>query len=250
MKTMGETQAKQARCRGRRGLPRRCLPYRPRDPKRYRPSIGVIGCGGITKWHLTAYKNAGYNVAALCDIDRARAEMRRKEFYPDAFVTDDLADVLSRDDIEVVDITTHPPQRPPLIEAALMARKHVLSQKPFVLDLDEGERLADLADRDGRPAGGESKCALGAALQLHSRGGAGRPVGLDRRSALRRALGSQLGQRHGVRNGSPPDPVRLRHPLVRLSGDDHARCVAAPRVCFDGPVGDARRSLRRCWLKR
>ncbi|MEX0611632.1 MAG: hypothetical protein WD229_05900, partial [Pirellulales bacterium] len=38
------------------------LPYRPRDPKRYQPAIALVGCGGITKWHLTAYKNAGYNV--------------------------------------------------------------------------------------------------------------------------------------------------------------------------------------------
>jgi predicted dehydrogenase len=125
------------------------LPYRPRDPKRYRPNIGVIGCGGITKWHFTAYKKAGYKITALCDIDLARAEMRREEYYPDAFTTDDYRQLLARDDIEVVDITTHPPQRPPIIEAALRARKHVLSQKPFVLDLDVGARLADLADQMG-----------------------------------------------------------------------------------------------------
>jgi predicted dehydrogenase len=46
-------------------------------------------------------------------------------------------------DIEVVDIATHPADRVPLLHAALNARKHVLSQKPFVLDLDEGERLVD-----------------------------------------------------------------------------------------------------------
>ncbi len=146
---MGETQAKRARLPRPPRVAAPVLPYRPRDPKRYHPAIGVVGCGGISKWHLAAYKNAGYNVAALCDIDRARAKMRRKEFFPEALATDDLDDVLSRDDIEVVDITTHPHQRPPLIEAALMARKHVLSQKPFVLDLDEGERLAELADRMG-----------------------------------------------------------------------------------------------------
>lgn len=123
------------------------LPYRPRDPIRYRPNIALIGCGGITKWHLTAYKNAGYRVVALCDLDRARAEERREEFYPDALVTDRIEQVLARDDVEVVDISTHPPERPALIEAALRARKHVLSQKPFVVDLDVGERLADLADR-------------------------------------------------------------------------------------------------------
>ena len=125
------------------------LPYRPRDPKRYRPGIGLIGCGGITKWHLTAYKAAGYRVLAMCDVAVDRARERRDEFYPDATVTDNIDDVLSRDDIEVVDITTHPPERPPIIEAALRARKHVLSQKPFVLNLDVGHRLADLADKMG-----------------------------------------------------------------------------------------------------
>jgi predicted dehydrogenase len=39
--------------------------------------------------------------------------------------------------------------RPPLVEAALKARKHVLSQKPFVTDLAIGKRLADLADKMG-----------------------------------------------------------------------------------------------------
>jgi len=125
------------------------LPYRPRDPKGYRPAIALIGCGGITKWHLTAYKNAGYRVLMLCDVDRQRAKQRCDEFYPDAIATDDVRQVLARDDVEVVDITTHPPERPPLIEAALRARKHVLSQKPFVLDLDVGARLADLADQMG-----------------------------------------------------------------------------------------------------
>ncbi len=125
------------------------LPYRPRDPKRYRPAIALVGCGGITKWHLTAYKSAGYKIVALCDANRARAELRRDEFYPDAEATDDVQRVLAREDVEVVDIATHPPQRPALIEAALRAGKHVLSQKPFALDLDVGERLADLADQMG-----------------------------------------------------------------------------------------------------
>lgn len=125
------------------------LPYEPRDPKRYRPGIAVIGCGGITKWHLRAYKEANYKVVALCDLVKARAEERRDEFFPDALATDSVDEVLSRDDVVVVDITTHPPERPPLVEAALRARKHVLSQKPFVIDLDVGQRLADVADEMG-----------------------------------------------------------------------------------------------------
>jgi len=125
------------------------LPYRPRDPKRYRPRIGLVACGGITEDHLTAYRKGGYDVAALCDVVRKRAEARRREFYPRAKVYDDYREVLRRDDIEVVDLAAHPQEREPMIEAALLAGKHVLSQKPFVVDLDFGERMVELADRRG-----------------------------------------------------------------------------------------------------
>ncbi|MEX2381031.1 MAG: Gfo/Idh/MocA family oxidoreductase [Opitutales bacterium] len=125
------------------------LPYRPRDPKHYRPGIGFIGCGGVSEHQLNAYRNAGYNVLALCDIDPAKARSRQQEFFPEADVCCHYTEVLDRKDIDVVDLATHPSVRAPMIEAALLAGKHVLSQKPFVLDLDIGRRLADLADRQG-----------------------------------------------------------------------------------------------------
>jgi len=123
------------------------LPYRPRDPKKYRPNIALIACGGITEQHLKAYKAAKYNVVALCDADRAKAEKRREEFYPKASICRDYRDVLKRDDIQVVDIATHPEERLPIIRAAIEAQKHVLSQKPLVVDLDEGKRLVELAKK-------------------------------------------------------------------------------------------------------
>ena len=130
-------------------VPAPALAYQPRDPRAYRPAIGLIGCGGISKAHLGAYQEAGYNVVALCDLALANAERRRDEFFPQAIVTTDARQVLERADIEVVDIATHPGDRVPLIRQALRAGKHVLSQKPFVLDLDTGEELADLADAQG-----------------------------------------------------------------------------------------------------
>ncbi|MBN2476029.1 MAG: Gfo/Idh/MocA family oxidoreductase [Pirellulales bacterium] len=125
------------------------LPYQPRDPKQYHPSIGLIACGGITKDHLTAYRAAGYRVVALCDPILHRARQRKTEFFPEAKVYRDYRDLLKRNDVEVVDIAAHPPQRAAMIEDALSAGKHVLSQKPFVLDLDFGQRMVDLADRRG-----------------------------------------------------------------------------------------------------
>jgi predicted dehydrogenase len=47
----------------------------------------------------------------------------------------------------VVDLAAHPKAREEIIEASLLAGKHVLSQKPFVLDLDFGRRMVALADR-------------------------------------------------------------------------------------------------------
>ena len=124
------------------------LPYRPQDPESA-PPIALIGTGGIAEQHLTAYRNAGYDVIALCNRTLSKAEEYREEYYPDADVTDDYREVLSREDVEVVDILTHPTQREPILEDALEAGKHVLSQKPFVVDLDFGERMVELADEQG-----------------------------------------------------------------------------------------------------
>lgn len=125
------------------------LPYQPRNPKTYNPPIGLIGCGGISSQHLNAYKLAGFNVVALCDRNEHKARERQQQFYPDAFVTTDYRDVLKRDEIEVVDVTPHPADRIPIIEDAITTGKHILSQKPFVTDLDVGERLIEFANKRG-----------------------------------------------------------------------------------------------------
>jgi predicted dehydrogenase len=124
------------------------LPYRPRVPRSRRHEIGVIGCGAITEHHLAAYRQAGYRVTALMDPVREHAEGRRAEFFPEARVFTDRTELLATE-VAVVDVATHPDVRGEIVEEALRAGKHVLSQKPFVLDLDEGERLADLADELG-----------------------------------------------------------------------------------------------------
>lgn len=125
------------------------LAYQPRVPQSPPPAIALVGCGGISRHHLQAYRQAGYAVVAMCDVDLARAKQRRDAYYPNAMATDQIHEALAVPGVGVVDITTHPQQRPPLIEAALRAGKHVLSQKPFVLDLGVGRRLADLADEQG-----------------------------------------------------------------------------------------------------
>ena len=127
---------------------RTCPTSRP-APRRYRPRIGLIGAGGIAAAHLDAYRTAGWEVAAICGRTRDKAEARAKEFAPSAKVTDRFDEILADTSIDVLDITPHPADRLPLIEAALQAGKHVLSQKPFVLDLADGGRLVNLARDKG-----------------------------------------------------------------------------------------------------
>jgi predicted dehydrogenase len=123
--------------------------YLPPKPKSYRPKIGLIGAGGISEFHLKNYRACGFDVAAIASRTRSKAEAKRDQFYPDAEVYGDHRELLKRDDIEVVDVTPHPSDRLPILRDALEAGKHVLSQKPFVLDLDDGEELVALAERKG-----------------------------------------------------------------------------------------------------
>lgn len=125
------------------------LPYRPQKTKNYNPPIGLIGCGGISQQHLTAYKKAGYQVSALCDPIIEKAAKARDMYYPKADIFSDYQDVLKRNDIQVVDIATHPELRYPIMEKAVNTEKHILSQKPFVLELEKGKKLVDMAEKRG-----------------------------------------------------------------------------------------------------
>lgn len=123
--------------------------YRPPMPKTYRPRIGMIGTGGISGAHLDAYRDAGWEVAALWNRTPAKAEAKAAEFCPAARIEADWKAILANPDIDVVDITLHPEHRTEIIREALLAGKHVLSQKPFVTDLDIGMDLVKLAQDKG-----------------------------------------------------------------------------------------------------
>ena len=130
-------------------IPAPALDYLPPQPAGYRPNIGLIGAGGITEHHLRAYRAMGLNVAAICDIDAGRASARRDEFYSQADVYTDWNSMLTRDDIEVLDVATYPEPRVQIMAAALQSGRHVLSQKPFVTNLDTGARLVEQAAAGG-----------------------------------------------------------------------------------------------------
>ena len=123
------------------------LPYRPPMPRDLSVPIALVGAGGISAAHLEAYVRYGLNVVAVASRDRSKAEARRDAFFPRARATDDFESLLNDPAIRVLDITTDPDVRAGLMRRALLAGKHVLSQKPFVEDLAVGQELVELADR-------------------------------------------------------------------------------------------------------
>src|SRR5665648_129749 len=113
--------------------------------------VGVIGAG---RWSTTAHL-PGFtrcplcDVVVLCDLDQEMAENKAKIFNIPEIETD-FEKVLSRRDIDIVDIVTrdehgHGNNHEILSFAALNEGKHVLVEKPVAHDykrVQEADRLA------------------------------------------------------------------------------------------------------------
>jgi predicted dehydrogenase len=93
---------------------------------------------GIGRSHLRGYARVSdrFEVAAVCDIDRQRAEDAAEEHGIERVVTD-FADVLRMDDLDIVDICTPPHLHFDQILQVLDADKDAICEKPLVSSLRE-----------------------------------------------------------------------------------------------------------------
>lgn len=109
------------------------------------PGIGVVGYGRVAaKWHLPMYRAAGFDVAAICEVD-AQARQRAAADWPDIPIHDRFEALLEDDRVQVVDLATPPGGRLQLIREAVDQGRHVLSQKPFATTSEGMDEVADLA---------------------------------------------------------------------------------------------------------
>jgi predicted dehydrogenase len=102
--------------------------------------VAVLGCGSIANSHFAGWQRlvaAGQaRLEVACDNDPARAEGAAARYGAHASATD-LEDVVRRPEVQAVDICLPHHLHLPAILAAARAGKHVLCEKPLVLDLDE-----------------------------------------------------------------------------------------------------------------
>ena len=112
--------------------------------------VGVIGAGAwATFAHIPGWiRDPRCQIVTVCDVlpDRAEEAVARFEIGEAAR---DWEAVVSRKDLDVVDVITPSSTHHELALAALAAGKHVLCEKPVAYDFRDTWRAAELAKRNG-----------------------------------------------------------------------------------------------------
>jgi len=111
------------------------------------PCVAVIGSGYWGKNLVRNFHRIGA-LKLICDRSDALLEGFREQ-YPDVETCLALNDVLSREDIRAVAVATPAETHVTVAREALLAGKHVFTEKPLALREDEAAALVALADEKG-----------------------------------------------------------------------------------------------------
>ncbi|MBQ6825018.1 MAG: Gfo/Idh/MocA family oxidoreductase [Clostridia bacterium] len=144
--------------------------------------VGMVGVGSISGIYLQNFTTVFEDVelVAVCDLIRERAEKAQKK-YKIPKLYDTMEELFADSEIDIVLNLTRPYQHYAVSKAALLAGKHVYSEKPLGADLEEGKELVALAEEKGLMIGGAPDTFMGAGIQtcrkLIDEGLIGTPVG-------------------------------------------------------------------------
>ncbi len=112
--------------------------------------VAVIGCG---YWGPNVVRSLselpGAEARVLCDLDPTRLEPLQRR-YPASRTTTDYRDALADPGVDAVAICTPVASHFEIAQAALLAGKHVLVEKPLADSERDAERLVLLAERERR----------------------------------------------------------------------------------------------------
>ncbi len=144
-------------------------------------NIGLIGCGRISDIYLqTCQRFAELSVTACASLDAAESRAKARQYrIPKACTPEGI---FSDPDIDCVLNLTIPAAHAEISLKALHAGKHIYSEKPFVTQREEGERILQLAREKGLLVGNAPDTFFGArwqtARKLIDQGVIGKPTGV------------------------------------------------------------------------
>jgi predicted dehydrogenase len=110
--------------------------------------IGVVGCGGFGLFALQNFTQIpGTEVAGMSESYGPAADAAAAHFG--IAEQDDIEKLVARDDVDVIYIATPPFLHHPQAMIALGADKHVISEKPLALNLEQADEMIETArERD------------------------------------------------------------------------------------------------------
>lgn len=126
--------------------------------------VAVIGSGRISEEYLRNMTGFFTNleVVACSSANMESARKRAAQFGIEARTN---GEIFADPEIDMVVILVPAPAHAPLIEQALMAGKHVYTEKTMTVDPADAKRLVELADEKGLYLGSAPDTFLGAAYQ-------------------------------------------------------------------------------------
>jgi len=109
--------------------------------------VGIIGCGNVLSayWPQAQQLHLRGEAQVVCACGRpAQQNLVVNQLGVRRFVTD-YRDLLAMPEVELVLVLTSTPSHYEISKAALLAGKHVLSEKPMAMTLEQASELVELA---------------------------------------------------------------------------------------------------------
>ena len=124
----------------------------------------VIGCGAISDIYLTNMINkfSTLDVKACCASHRENAEKKAAQY---GILPSSTDEILADDEVELIVVLTPAPSHYELVKKALLAGKHVYTEKPIATDLAQAKELLELAKEKGLLLGAAPETFLGSSVQ-------------------------------------------------------------------------------------
>jgi len=113
--------------------------------------VGIIGTGGISNCHMSGYLALPdiVEVAAVCDINEPKVKAYAEKYNVPAWYTD-YNEMLAKENLDCVSVTTWNSVHMPATVAALNAGANVICEKPMAMNAKEAELMLDAAKKSGK----------------------------------------------------------------------------------------------------
>ena len=107
-----------------------------------RMNVGIVGCGYISGIHVNAWRDAGLNVTAACDINENAAKKFTKDWHIPSCYTN-FPEMLKSEELFAISICVPPQFHADVALEALNSGCNIVIEKPFTTNTHEAKNLLD-----------------------------------------------------------------------------------------------------------